>query len=308
MIKKDYGRIFIPQDYGINYSKSPQAIVYRDFVRFYFSYCVPDNGKLKSRIGYVDYTKDFTNIVRYSLEVISDGKLGTFDEHGIFPFSPFRVDDRICALTSGWSRRMAVSVETGIGLAVSTDGGETFDRYGDGPVLTSSLEEPFLVVDGFVVKKENSKYRMFYIFGTDWINYANSKQPERTYKIGYADSNNLLDWERHGRQILEDKFPYESQALPTVLNRNGIWHMFFCYRHSVNFRDNSENSYRIGYASSKDGDNWIRKDEQIKIPEADWCSEMQCYPCVFECDGQIYLAYNGNRFGYNGFGLLEIDI
>jgi hypothetical protein len=35
---------------------------------------------------------------------------------------------------------------------------------------------------------------------------------------------------------------------------------------------------------------------------------MQCYPHVFECDGKVYLLYNGNEFGRYGFGLAELAI
>ena len=30
---------------------------------------------------------------------------------------------------------------------------------------------------------------------------------------------------------------------------------------------------------------------------------MLCYPHVFECDGKVYLLYNGNEFGRYGFGV-----
>ena len=43
------------------------------------------------------------------------------------------------------------------------DNGETFERVGNGPVLGPSLNEPFLVGDGFV-KKYNNQYFMFYLF------------------------------------------------------------------------------------------------------------------------------------------------
>ena len=51
---EDYGRIFIPQDYELEYAKSPQAVVFDDFVRIYFCYCVPDGVKLISRVGFAD--------------------------------------------------------------------------------------------------------------------------------------------------------------------------------------------------------------------------------------------------------------
>lgn len=284
----NFGKIFTPQDYGMEYSKSPQAIVFDSYVRVYFSYCVPDGKMLISRVGFVDFEKNFRKILNVSKSVMPDGGLGTFDEHGVFPFSPFRDGGRIKAITSGWSRRCSVSVETSLGLAESLDGGETFRRIGEGPVLTASLNEPFLVVDGFVVKLPGG-YLMYYIFGTGWADYDGAEQPERTYKIGVARSKDLLNWERDGKQIIEDKFCGEAQALPSIIHWNGKWHMFFCYRHTVGFRIDSKQAYKIGYACSDDMLVWQRDDSKIAIPIEDWNEEMQCYPNVFTMDGSLYL-------------------
>ena len=303
----NYGRIFIPQDYGLEYCKSPQAIVFDEFVRIYFSYCVPDGKKLISRTGFVDFDKKFKKIRKVSKDVMPDGVLGAFDEHGIFPFSPFLDGTQIKAITSGWTRRQSVSTDAALGLAVSNDAGETFKRYGDGPVMAATVNEPYLVADGFVVKSDEYGYLMYYIFGTDWADYDEADQPERTYKIAIAQSDNLLDWKRDGKQIIESRFPGEAQALPTVIYWKGCWHMAFCYRHTVGFRNDSSHAYRIGYASSLDMWNWKRDDSKIKIPLEDWCNEMQCYPNLFKMDGNLYFLYNGNHFAQNGFGLMKLE-
>ncbi len=303
----NYGRIFIPQDYGLEYCKSPQAIVFDEYVRIYFSYCVPDGRKLISRAGFADFDKRFKTVLNVSKDVIPDGVLGAFDEHGIFPFSPFRDRGQIKAITSGWTRRQSVSTDSGLGLAVSSDEGKTFKRYGDGPVMTAALNEPYLVTDGFVVRSEKYGYMMYYIFGTDWAVYDDSSQAERTYRIAVAQSDNLLEWKRDGKQVIQSKFPQEAQALPSVIYWHDRWHMVFCYRHTVGFRNDSSHAYHIGYASSKDMWHWDRDDSRIKIPLADWCYEMQCYPNLFEMDGELYLLYNGNHFGKNGFGLMKLE-
>ncbi len=304
---KNYGRIFVPQNYGLEFCKSPQAIVFDEYVRIYFSYCVPDEDKLISRVGFVDYDKTFQKIKRVSTEVISDGMLGTFDEHGIFPFSPFCDDGIIKAITSGWTRRQSVSTDAALGLAVSRDNGGTFQRVGNGPVLSSSLNEPFLIADGFVVKTQEYGYMMYYIYGTDWANYEGAIQPERTYRIAVAQSDNLLDWKHDGKCIIVEKFEGEAQALPSVFHWNGKWHMVFCYRHTVGFREDSSHAYRIGYANSDDMWSWSRDDAKIQIPIEEWNSEMQCYPNAFTMDGEVFILYNGNCFGKNGFGLIKME-
>ena len=101
----------------------------------------------------------------------------------------------------------------------------------------------------------------------------------------------------------------ECQALPTVIRLNDLYHMFFCYREAYGFPTDSKKGYRIGHATSSDLINWDRNDKELGIDVSDegWDSRMQCYPHVFECDGIVYLLYNGNDFGRRGFGLAILE-
>jgi hypothetical protein len=58
--------------------------------------------------------------------------------------------------------------------------------------------------------------------------------------------------------------------------------MLFCYRQALDFRNNRESGYRIGYAYSDDLINWMRDDEivGIDVSEDGWDSDMLCYPHV----------------------------
>jgi hypothetical protein len=68
-------------------------------------------------------------------------------------------------------------------------------------------------------------------------------------------------------------------------------------------------TYRIGYAESKDGIHWERKDNEagIDVSENGWDSEMICYPAVIKVKGKTYLFYNGNNNGVTGFGYAELE-
>ena len=136
-------------------------------------------------------------------------------------------------------------------------------------------------------------------------------QPERTYKIGHAVSPDGVAWSREdGRRIIGDRLgPDESQALPSVIEIDGRYHMFFCYRESVDFRTAPGRGYRIGHAVSDDLRNWTR-DDDCPLPAGaagEWDSEMQCYPHVFESEGRVLLLYNGNGFGRFGFGAAVLE-
>lgn len=313
------GKIFDPRDYRlpegcISHAQSPQALVTDDGVRIYFSTRSADaqGGKFRSRIAYVEMDRDLKQVMSVSDQtVIPLGGLGCFDEHGIFPMNVIRNGDEIWGYTCGWNRRVSVSVDTAIGLAVSRDGGRTFVRQGDGPVLGPSLDEPFLVGDGFVLRAGN-QFHMWYIFGTRWTREAEGRDPDRVYKIGHATSPDGRNWTKEdGVRIIPDVLGAdECQALPSVAEFAGRYHMVFCYREIHGFRSEPGRGYRLGYASSTDLRHWHRDDAALGLTgtDGDWDGEMQCYPHFFVLNDQLMLLYNGNNFGRDGFGLARISV
>lgn len=315
---KKLGQIFNPSQHKlpngcVAYAQSPQALVFDDFVRIYFSTrsVDPENGKYLSHIAFVDMRKNFRDVICVSNNtVIPLGELGCFDEHGIFPMSVMRHGDAVYGYTCGWNRRVSVSVDTAIGLAISKDNGLTFQRMGQGPVLAASPQEPYLVGDGFV-KVVNGVFHMWYIFGTGWGKFSDDSAPDRTYKIGHTVSSNGISWiKEEARQIIADILgPTESQALPTVIEISGRHHMFFCFRQSSDFRTNKDRGYRIGHAWTDDLLNWTRDDDnpRLDVSPGEWDADMLCYPHVFACDEKVYLLYNGNEFGRAGFGLAVLE-
>ncbi|HCA59069.1 MAG TPA: hypothetical protein DEP46_13935 [Blastocatellia bacterium] len=315
---KKLGVIFDPRTVTLplgclDFAQAPQALVFDDYIRIYFSTRLrdKDSGKYLSHVAYVDMDKGLSRVLKVAKSpVMGLGKLGCFDEHGIFPISPLRVGDKLFAYTCGWSRRISVSVETGIGLATSEDDGETFTNIGDGPVLGASLNEPMLVGDAFVRYLDDTFY-MCYIFGKGWLETDGSEPPARIYKIAQAKSKDGVCWQTEGgRQIIPDRLgESECQALPTVIKWGQRWHMFFCFRQATDFRSNPDRSYRIGYAFSDDLENWTRDDESVRLdsPVGEWDSDMQCYPNVFSANNKVYFLYNGNQFGRYGFGAAELE-
>ncbi len=123
--------------------------------------------------------------------------------------------------------------------------------------------------------------------------------PDRTYKIGHATSTDGIHWvKEEARQIIADRLgPDESQALPCVIEIDGRFHMFFCYRQSFDFRVNAGRGYRIGHAWSDDLNHWQRDDAQalLDVTPGAWDGDMVCYPHVFECDGQGLHAVQRQR-------------
>lgn len=313
---KKLGKIFDPTEHILpnrcmEFAQSPQTLVLDDRVRVYFSTRERDSvGKFLSHVAYADFSRDMNRLLGVSSHtVLPLGGLGCFDEHGIFPINLLKDGSRILAYTTGWNRKVSVSADASIGLAISHDDGQTFQRYGTGPLLTASLTEPFLVADAFV-QRYGGTYHMWYIYGTKWQKFSEVAPPDRVYKIAHAASPDGIHWKRDGRLIIGDRLNAdECQALPTVICLDGVYHMYFCYRQAYGFRTDSSRGYRIGYACSSDLKTWVRDDSQagIDVSTEGWDAQMQCYPHVFECDGRAYLLYNGNEFGRYGFGLAVLE-
>lgn len=294
-----------------SFAQSPQALVFDDFVRIYFSTRRPEpNGQYLSYISYIEVDRELQTVLRVAdHSVMPLGELGAFDEHGIFPMHVLRHAGEVRAYTCGWSRRVSVPVETAIGLAVSADAGRTFTRVGHGPVMGPAPDEPFLVGDPFVAV-HGGRWHMWYIYGTSWVPAGPHEGPARIYKIAHALSTDGLAWTRDAITIIPDRIGHdECQALPTVFECDGRWHMYFCYRYATDFRANPARGYRLGYAYSDDLRRWTRDDAAagIDVSASGWDSEMQCYPHVFWCGEHAYLLYNGNGFGRGGFGTARLE-
>lgn len=292
------------------FAQAPATLVFDDFVRVYFS-CRPEadaHGQYQSYSAFVDLDrKDLFRILRVSdAPVLELGRTGTFDEFGTYPLSVARCDEGVRAYYGGWTRCESVPFNVAIGMATSRDQGETFTRLGEGPVLSYSQDEPF-VLSGPKVRCFGGEWYLWYIAGRAWK--VADGRPEPIYKIRMAVSDDGIRWRRINRDLIESRIGEdEAQASPDVHFANGKYHMFFCYRHGSDYR-NKARGYRIGYASSADLLHWIRDDAKagMDVSAAGWDEEMVSYPHVFELDGNTYMAYLGNQVGREGFGLAVLD-
>lgn len=308
------GRVFNPQEvknrtWLNGFAQAPATLIFDDTVRVYFS-CRPapdENGQYVSYSAYVDLDrKNLFNIKAISENPIFKlGDLGTFDEFGTYPVSVIRNGDETLAYYAGWTRCESVPFNVAIGMAKSNDGGDTFTKMGDGPILSYSLDEPF-ILSGPKIRKFNGKFYLFYIAGRKWV--LDNNKPEPVYKIRLAISDDGIKWTKVNKDLIDNLIEEnEAQASPDVHFYDGKYHMFFCYRYSTNYRG-KENGYRIGYAYSDDLINWTRDDAQVGIDVSaeGWDSEMISYPHVFELDNNLYMFYLGNQVGKYGFGLAKL--
>lgn len=293
------------------FAQGPQSIKVKDRIRVFFSTRDSDMpGFFRSQVHYVDLDFELERVLdKSNSPIIALGDLGTYCEHGIFPFNVIQTSRGFIGYVSGWSRRASVSVETSIGIAFGDSKGQRFKHVGTGPILSSCIDEPFLICDPNVTLIEG-RYHMWYIFGTDWRLNSNGI-PDRTYRIGYANSDDGISWHRQnpGQQIIPVLSENEAQAMPSVMQIDeSLFLMCFCYRDTFNFRTGGLTSYRLGGAVSTDLRNWERVDEVFEMSFPEWASEMQCYPNLLKLEEKAVLFFNGNSFGKFGFGYSTISL
>lgn len=308
------GRVFDPRDYAgrtwmREFAQSASVIVLKDRVRVYFS-TRPDpdkNGMYLSYLAYIDLDRhDLTRVVALSPGPLLDlGKKGTFDEFGTNPVSVISDGTQLRVYYAGWSRCESVPVNGAIGVAISSDGGESFQRLGDGPVISYSPDEPFMMGSPRI-RRFNDGWQLWYVSGRRWINSA--ERPEPVYKIRMATSLDGFAWNKYGKDLLPDRIGQdECQACPDVTYRDGRFHMFFSWRASLNYKG-KEGGYQMGYAVSDDMYSWHRQDSCVglDVSESGWDSQMVNYPHIFDVDGETYMIYQGNEIGRAGLGLARL--
>lgn len=230
------------------------------------------------------------------------GRLGCFDDSGVMPSDIISYNGKKFFYYVGWNVGHSVRYRVANGLAISEDNGVAFKRISEGPIMDRSIVDP-IAVSTQCVLVEKGVWKMWYMSYVKWEIINGIAEP--FYHIKYAESKDGINWDRKGIVCIDFKSDVEAGiARPFVLKEEGIYKMWYSYRSAVNYRSDKSASYRIGYAESKDGINWKRKDEEvgIDVSEDGWDSEMIAYPYVYEQNGRKYMFYNGNGFGASGFG------
>lgn len=295
---KKLGLIFCPNGelwWMQTHASLPTVIrIRKDIYRVYFASRDKDN---RSRIGYIDISiKRPNKIINVTKEPALDvGKLGDFDHYGVYPSCAIKYSNKVYLYYIGWDRGYEIW-RAFIGLAISEDGGESFKKISNTPIIDRCLVDPYLCTSPYVMI-DGDIWRMLYTSGITWEKVNGKPRPK--YLIKYAESKDGINWIR--KDIICIRFKYNDEwaiARPCVIKEDGIYKMWYCYARG-------DMGYRIGYAESEDGINWIRKDEEvgIDVSKDGWDSEMICYPYVIVHEGKKYMFYNGNRFGKTGFGL-----
>ena len=268
-----------------------------DLYRIYFSGRDTLN---RSLTGYI--VIDITNpkkILAISPDpILNLGSLGAFDDNGVSPTWIVNHQGEKYLYYFGWNKASLVRAAEVSGLAISKDGGESFQRYSRAPVIDRTDAEPYQILVISCIIIENGVWRMWYDSADQW------QTPELPrYNIKYAESTNGIDWVRKGIVSVNYKSDDESRvSRASVIKEDNLYKMWHCY--AIN-----SGGYQMGYAESEDGYQFERKDDRltIQVSASGWDSEMVCYPNVFTHKGQKIMLYCGNGYGRSGFGMAVMD-
>ena len=236
--------------------------------------------------------------------VLPLGEPGTFDDSGMMPSWLVQDGDSLRLYYMGWNIVGTVPYRLSMGLAISEDGGATFRRFSQGPIIDRNIAEPFFVTSP-CVHKEHDTWRMWYVSCTGWQEVHGRWEP--AYHVKYAESRDGIDWQLTGISCVDAGEGY-AIARPCVFRNGSTYAMLYPYRSMTHYRTDANSAYRFGYAESTDGIHWQRMDERVGIERSStgWDSEMIEYGWLQRHGQETYLLYNGNGFGRTGFGLARL--
>jgi len=303
---KKLGLVFGP-DGLMSWAKSHAMIptpvlLNKEVIRVFVTFC---DDKGIGRPGYVDVSaSDPLKVLGISRHPLLDiGKPGTFDENGLLTCGVTDLGDgKIYMYYVGFELGAKIRYRLLTGLAISNDGGNTFMRHSSTPVLERSATEMYFRGGPYCLY-EQQRFRLWYVAGSEWIDLDGKSAP--VYDIRYVESSDGIHWPDKGEVQIPITEPDEHGfGRPYVIPKSdGGYRMFYSVRRR------SFGAYRLGYAESTDGRDWKRMDDQLNLDTTpgSFDSDAIMYAAPIEINGELYVFYNGNEFGRDGFAVAVLE-
>jgi len=258
----------------------------------------------RGRPRYVDVSAfDPTKLLATSSVALLDiGEPGTFDDNGLMPISIVQTGPRsVYMYYAGFELCTHIRYRIFSGLAISTDEGVTFRRYSRVPILDRSEDEMFFRGGPFALF-DNGVYKLWYVSGSEWTDIDGKSMP--VYDLRYQESKDGVRWSSTGHVSMAltgaDEHGF---GRPWVVKRGADDYQLF-----YSIRRRSLAAYRLGYAESRDGIAWNRKDDEmgLDVSPDGFDSNAIMYSAVISVNAKTYCFYNGNNFGEEGFAVAEL--
>ena len=292
------GRIIEKSPGNFTHASHPTAIAI-DGNTFLVAFCGRDRHQ-HSHIFLVKaiFDKGVISIVDDPVLAMKPGEPGTFDCDGLLTCNFVFDEDNLYLYYCGWQNLPNGMWHCDTGRLKVDPENMTLTREFDGPILGRRADIPLYAVATVVQKQSCKDWVSWYNRGISWKNDNGTWIPK--YGIHFAYSSDGLNWVCESDLIIPFSDDGEhSFGRPTVLKDNDKYFMWFAARGG-----GGDPRYRIGFASSFNGRQWIRRDDLsgITVSDEGWDSDAVCYPFVINHEDTLYLLYNGNNYGITGFG------
>ncbi|KAB7778772.1 MULTISPECIES: hypothetical protein [Xanthomonas] len=253
-----------------------------------------------SRIGYVDVRADDpTRVLGVSAAPVLDiGRAGCFDDNGMILGDVVHGPDGLYMFYVGFQQVAKAKFLAFTGLAVSTDGGDTFQRRQDTPLLDRAPGRSTIAAVHSAHYRAG-RWQLWYAVGDDWEWLGGTPYPR--YHIRCVETDDLQAVPRQDTVCLQPQGDEYRIGRPRVYRCDGRYLMLFTH-------GSRGDAYLPGMAVSDDGRHWQRCDAALGLPLSaeGWDARTLCYPALIRHDARLLLFYNGNDMGRDGFGVAEV--
>ena len=252
------------------------------------------------RLSYIEVDANNPEIIKKTIDkpVVDIGEDGMFDDNGVVAVGLLPLKDEIRIYYAGYTLGTKVRHFDFTGLLISKDNGLTFKRYSKVPIC-DRIEGEELTRAIQMVLYEDNIYKAYYVGGSGFV--QGKTKAISQYDLRYMESPDGIHFPNVvGKTVIPIADGCIRVGKPHIVKEKGIYRMFYS--------DGGDDGalYKLAYAESVDGINWTKKDLNLPLSESGWDSEMAEYPSFIRVNNKAFLFYNGNNYGYDGFGYAEL--
>ena len=255
-----------------------------------------------SRIGYVDVDSNNPMLVKRVSDkpVLDRGRDGCFDDNGVILGDVVKFGSKLRMYYVGFQLVKRAKFLAFTGLAESSDGGETFTRVSEAPIMDRRDGGNTICAIHSVIFEDNI-WKVWFAVGDDWQLINGTPYPK--YNIWYTESADGIHFTGESALCVDVEGDEYRIGRPSVYKKDNKYYMFYTKGGTTGA------DYFPGLAYSKDGLNWLRHDEELgmELSTDGFDSQHLCYPRLIEVGDRVLAFYNGNDMGSEGFGVAELQ-
>lgn len=256
-----------------------------------------------ARIGYFDVDEFSPNkVIGFSKHPVLDvGEPGTFDDNGMLLGDLIKVGNEIRMYYVGFQLATRAKFLAFGGLAISTDNGNSFERFQKFPIIDRDESGLFIRAIHGIRRLQDGQYQIWFSEGSGWELINGGHYPQ--YSIATLISpDGLIFPPNAGKKIalqLEGEYRL-GRSRVFSLDEN---------KHILTFTYGTvAGAYQSGYAISSDLIHWKRMADWGLDPGSHtFDSDHLAYPAIIKnSKGDIFCFYNGNDMGSGGIGVAKL--